>query len=190
MKFSIYIALALFVALNSTATSFAQSNAQDVEAGKLKFLSCNPFKNDPMASSTELTDWTKNFFLTNAKKSTSGNDMTTPIEINEKFLMNGACLENIKIFLGPGAMVVQGEVCNPDLNDFRSALASVGIQLSSGSVFSGNELPPRISNRVIASSKDDTRRLYRSYFIVEGGLDFGKMEMKPIKNKYLFFCER
>jgi hypothetical protein len=183
-------AVPIYIALISCLCASAQNVDDKLELQKLKFLSCNSFKNDPQASNPKLTEWGKNLFLSYAKKTDSGYDKGAPIEIKEKFLLNNACIENIKVFLGPEAMVVQGEICNEDLAIFKSALGSIGINLKEGSVFLENELPVKTQNKIISSSKDDTRTLYRSYFIADGGIDFPSWEPKPTRNKFTYWCER
>jgi len=182
--------IAIIFAVACSTFSSAQNLTNNLDSGKLKFLSCNSFKNDPEESSKELLAWAKNLFLTNAKKTSAGYDPSAPIEIKQKFVFNNACIENIKLFLGPDAMVAQGEICNKDLNTFRTAIRSIGIDLTDGSVFSEKELPKDVQDKLIASTKDDTRKLYHSYFIIDGGFELPSMKTSIIKNKYSYFCER
>ncbi|QNA89484.1 hypothetical protein G4G28_15235 [Massilia sp. Dwa41.01b] len=87
-----------------------------------------------------------------------------------------ACLKNVSMMGGFGAMVIQGEICNARLEEFTDALAAAGIRL-------GKDVKTRMPGVVLGRAGADGQ-----YLITKGLIDVRNGKAIPTTTPYAFTC--
>lgn len=138
------------------------AGAASVDEDKFRLLSCVTDKVTPKA-----LEWFNQVAQTQAE---DGKALAGPLKLGK------ACLKNVSVNAGFGALVVQGEICNGSLDEFTGALAGVGISVGK---FTDSKIPGVVLGR------GDERS---SYLVTDRLIDMKTGKTLPLSGKYAFTC--
>lgn len=100
----------------------------------------------------------------------AGQRLAGPIQLGK------ACLRNVTVTAGPGALMIQGEICSASLDDFTDALAAAGIRL-------GKDVAARMPGAVLGMAGEK-----QQYMITKGMIDMQTGNLVPTSSPYAFMC--
>jgi hypothetical protein len=139
-----------------------------LDANKLRLLSCDR-SGAAGAARTEALAWL------NASSETlpgdAGQRLVGPVRLG------GACLQNVTVAGSFGVIVIQGEICNADLDEFTDALAAAGTRLDKD--VAGKKMPG-----TVLGMADKERR----YMVTRGMIDMRSGSVVPTSMAYAFTC--
>lgn len=159
------ISLACMACTLSAATLAADAA---LDANKLRLLSCDR-SGAAGAARTEALAWL------NASSETlpadAGQRLAGPVRLGN------ACLQNVTVAGSFGVIVIQGEICNADQDEFTDALAAAGTRLDKD--VAGKEMPG-----TMLGMADKERR----YMVTRGMIDIRSGSVVPTSMPYAFTC--
>lgn len=138
---------------------------------KLRLLSCDT-PNAERAARKAALDWFNVTAETLARD--AGQRIAGPVTLGK------ACLRNVTVAGGFGAMMVHGDICNTRLEDFTEALAAAGTTLDEASATTG----PKALPGAVLGKMDMTRR----YLVTKGRVDLRTGKVEPGTTPYAFTC--
>ena len=141
--------------------------AASPDEDKLRLLSCAT-PNEARDAHKQAVDWFNRTAATLGRD--AGQRIAGPVTLGK------ACLQNIVIAGGFGAVMIQGDICNARLEDFTDTLATAGIVLD-------KDPDPRIPATVVGTVGKDGR-----YLVTEGRMDPRTGKVSPGATPYSFTC--
>jgi hypothetical protein len=141
--------------------------AMSLDEAKLRVLSCD-VSAPSSPESGKAVDWLNRSARKTPRE--GGQRLAGPIELGK------ACLKNVTLSAGPGAVVIQGEICNARLEDFTDALAAAGTRLR-------KDVETKMPGVVLGEVTEE-----RQYLITEGMIDMETGQAVPISGRYAFAC--
>jgi hypothetical protein len=141
--------------------------ATPLDEAKLRVLSCD-LSAPRSLESGKAVDWLNRSAQKTARE--GGQRLAGPIELGK------ACLKNVTLSAGPGAVMIQGEICNARLEDFTDALAAAGTRLR-------KDVETKMPGVVLGDVTEN-----RQYLITEGMTDMLTGQAVPISGRYAFAC--